>query len=50
MAIRPYGLPINNCIYNSLLLAGSTPEIDTSGLNTFMSHKVGKERKVIEAL
>ena len=39
--LRLLSLPIYHFVDNLLLFAGSTAQIDASGFNTFMSHKVG---------
>ena len=46
----PCFLPIYDCINDFSLLCSCLSEVDTSGFDTFMPHKVSQERNVIASL
>lgn len=43
-------LPVNNLVNNGLLFSGGTSEINTGRLDAFMTHEVGKQCKIVEAV
>ena len=50
LASKEMDSPIYNLVHNLLLFTSSSSQIDASSFNTFMSHKIGKQRYIIETL
>ena len=49
-SLQGFDLPIYNLIHDCPLLGGSASQIDAGGLYTFMSHQIGKQCNIIEAV